>query len=382
MRILAWSEGYWPRIGGVEVLGSRLFEALADRGHEVSVITVRHDGLPDDSMRDGVRIHRIPADEVLSDRSLTRLAELRQRLRTIREQADPEALHIFHHGPSLFLHLSTAGTHRLPTLMTLHSSIARLDLGKRSVLGNAVRRADRICLVSRAQLRDLRFRAPELASRCAVVPNAVPAPARVVEPLPWDPPRVLFLGRLAPEKGPDLAIHAFARIAHRFPEVELLLAGEGDERPALERTVRSLGFGARVRFLGWVGPAAVGRVLDSASVVLLPSRTEGMPLASLEASGRGRPVVATRVGGLAEVVAHERTGLLVAPEDVAALGEALGDLLSDCEGARRMGERARQRAAEHFSWGRCVDSYEAHYRDLVQRSGDETAGRVRAAQSS
>ena len=112
----------------------------------------------------------------------------------------------------------------------------------------------------------------------------------------------------------------------------------------------------------------VPALINTATMVVMPSRREGLPLVALEAALMARPIVATRVGGLPEVVVHQQTGLLVEPENSDALAEAITFLLDHHETATQLGQAARQRAQEVFGWERCVDAYDALYRKLIKKS--------------
>ena len=106
------------------------------------------------------------------------------------------------------------------------------------------------------------------------------------------------------EKGADIALEAFAHAVKRVPALELLVAGDGGERGALERRAAELGLCENVRFLGWVDPEGVSALLNRATLVLVPSRQEAFGQAALEAATAGRPVVASAVGGLPEIIRH------------------------------------------------------------------------------
>jgi glycogen synthase len=176
---------------------------------------------------------------------------------------------------------------------------------------------------------------------------------------------VLCLGRLVPDKGFDLALAAFAAIADRFPQLRLIIAGDGPARLSLEKQAAALGIAGWVDFLGWVPPEKVAELINLATIVVMPSHREGLPTVALEAALMARPVVGTRVGGFPEVVLHQKTGWLVPPGDENALAEALLLLLNEPRSAVEMGEAARIRAQEIFSFERYIDAYENLYCRLV-----------------
>jgi glycosyltransferase involved in cell wall biosynthesis len=177
------------------------------------------------------------------------------------------------------------------------------------------------------------------------------------------PPRLLCVGRLIPMKGHIVLFRAFAAAAEQLPELVLLVAGRGPLEPALRAFSKELGLEERIRFLGHVLP--VQRAFEQASVVVAPSVGEGFGMAALEAMERGRPVIATAVGGLVDLVRDGETGLVVPPADVDALAAAIVALASDPARARRLGENGRRRALAWFRDARSVDRLELIYRSLL-----------------
>src|SRR5262249_14001014 len=157
-------------------------------------------------------------------------------------------------------------------------------------------------------------------------------------------PCVLVAANLVRRKGVDVLLAAIAEIAARS-RCALWIAGEGPERAALSAEATRLGVADRVTFLG--RRSDVPDLLEACDVFALPSRQEGLGVAALEAMARGRPVVASAVGGLAEIVAPEETGYLVAPGDAPALGAAIERVLADRGLARRLGAAGAKRVAEH-----------------------------------
>jgi glycogen(starch) synthase len=142
----------------------------------------------------------------------------------------------------------------------------------------------------------------------------------------------------------------------------LVLAGEGPARPELERLATALGVAPAVEFVGGVAPEDVPALINTASLVVVPSRwDEPFGLVAVEAALMQRPVVATRVGGLVEAVEHGITGLVVDKEDPDALANAIVALLEDPATADRMAAAARKRARQRFAWDRCVDAYDRLY---------------------
>jgi glycosyltransferase involved in cell wall biosynthesis len=200
------------------------------------------------------------------------------------------------------------------------------------------------------------------ASQYRVIHNGIDLERFAAEPSPVGG-RVLFLGRLAPQKRPDLAIHAFAEVRRRRPQTRLEVAADGPLRARAEALVETLGLGDAVSFLGQRDD--VPTLLARAQCTLLTSDYEGLPLAVLESMAAGVPVVATRVGGIPELVVDGVNGLLVPPGDPQAAAEAVGRLLDDPPLARRLGEAGRTLVRERHLRERMIAETTALYDALA-----------------
>jgi sugar transferase (PEP-CTERM/EpsH1 system associated) len=174
------------------------------------------------------------------------------------------------------------------------------------------------------------------------------------------------VGRLVPPKGHTYLLDAATRLRDRAPKLRIAIVGDGPLRPALEAQTRSLGLSDTVIFTGI--RREVPEILALLDLFVLPSLWEGLPIALLEAMAAGRPVVATRVGGVPEVVVDGTTGRLVATSDPDALANAILTLLQDPDLRRRMGAAGQARVRKHFSVERMVKDMDQLYcRLLAQR---------------
>ena len=362
MRVLFWSLTFWPNIGGIEVLAAKLVPALRDRGHQFLIVAPKsHSDLPDEAQYQGIPIRRFSFQNTVSPTGIDHLVEIRQRVAKLKRDFAPDLVHINGVGPTDFFHLTTTNAYWAPSLVTLHGEWqSQVD----AIVGRTLREADWVAGCSAAVLERGRRLAPEITDRSSIVYNGLEAPSLSPEPLPFDAPRILCLGRLASEKGMDLALAAFTSIVDRYPHARLTIAGNGPLRSELQHQAGACGIEHAVDFIGWVAPDKVPSLINSSTVVLMPSRQDSLPLVALEAALMARPMVATRVGGLPEVVVHEKTGLLVESESSQALAHAVVSLLANRDIARRMGESARARAQTIFGWEHHVNAYDALYREL------------------
>ena len=185
------------------------------------------------------------------------------------------------------------------------------------------------------------------------------APSGPVEPYAGADPRLLCIGRLIPIKGHLVLLRALSLARRRVPGITLDIAGRGPLEQALKAYAAELGLTDAVRFLGFVSP--VQRALERSAIVVVPSLGEGFGMVALEAMERARPVIASAVGGLPEIVAGGETGLVVPPTDADALAEAIVTLAGDLPQAAAMGAAGRERALTEFTPERCAARIEALY---------------------
>lgn len=172
----------------------------------------------------------------------------------------------------------------------------------------------------------------------------------------WAPPLVVCVARMSPVKNLELLLRACAVLVQRRVRFQCVIVGDGRCRPALETLRRSLGLASTVQFAGALAQDGVVEHWQRASVGVLTSHSEGMPVCLMEAAACGVPVVATNVGGVWELIQDGCTGLVVPPNDVSAVAVSLEFLLNNPRRATRMGQAARLRAEKRFSVGRQVDS--------------------------
>jgi glycosyltransferase involved in cell wall biosynthesis len=265
-------------------------------------------------------------------------------------------------------------------LSTVHNSLFDYDVpGWRRTLYVLAERltsglADRILAVSGAIARDLVERYGVDAARTVIVRNGIDAwafrpargPAAVRTELGIaDGRRVIVMaGRMTPQKGWDVLLEAAARLAAVRADLAWVLVGDGPLRPALTRRAAELAIAAH--FTG--ARADMADLFGCADVVVLASRSEGLPFTLLEAMALGKPVVATRVGGVPEVVEDGRSGRLVAREDPAALASAVAAVVDSPE-AVAMGARGRARVEACFTLDAMVRAVEGVYGAVLQEHG-------------
>lgn len=243
------------------------------------------------------------------------------------------------------------------------SAVSGLELGLHTLLGAY----GAVCLFACPSrfLQEKMRSARVYPDRLRWVPNFVDV--RAVRPKEEPGGGVLYAGRLSHEKGVDVLIEAAAA----RPALRIEIAGDGPERGALERLALARGVSDRVRFHGHVDPASLAEIRRRSAVVAVPSRWyENMPLVVLEAFAAGLPVVATGLGGLPELIEPGKDGACVPPNDAAALGAALEEMVAAPTRAFAMGKAAREKAERMFAPDLHLERLDALYAeaaDLARR---------------
>lgn len=191
----------------------------------------------------------------------------------------------------------------------------------------------------------------------------LPPPSPIIETK-----KILFVGRLSEEKGAPVLIEAANILKNNHPDMRLDIVGCGNQMAVLKKKISELKLGGTVRLLEHKSPREITELYRQSSLVVVPSLSpDNLPTVCIEAMSIGRPVVASRMGGLPELVDHEQTGLLVAPNDAGALASSIDRLLSDPELLRRMGEAGRKKAEKEFDDKSYIQKTLEEYEDLISK---------------
>ncbi|WNK01368.1 glycosyltransferase family 4 protein [Thalassospiraceae bacterium LMO-JJ14] len=337
------------RAGGAERVMAGLCNALASAGDEVTLITLAPEAeMPFFPLAPEVRL--MPLDRLNKDTGLSRLCSLAGRLFDLRKAvrtAEPDVVLSFLDTMNItavlvtrFLGVPVVVSERIDPGAYLH----RIGRFKSALRRLTYPWADRLVVQTARAGNFFTWMAP---SRLTVLPNPVPQPELTAAP---DRPdtnghfRIVAVGRLDDQKGFDLLIEAFALIAGDYPDWDLRIIGEGDERAALQQRIGSAGLSDRVGLPGVTKD--IGAEYGGANLMVLSSRYEGFPNVLAEAMAAGLPAVAFRgVSGVDELIVHGECGWLADEMNAPGLAAAMARLTDSPDLRRRLGAAAMQRVA-------------------------------------
>ncbi|TAK34798.1 MAG: glycosyltransferase family 1 protein [Chloroflexota bacterium] len=389
MRILLMPSSFPPVLGGLQTVVHTLAKHLPASGHDVLVVTNRYPrSLPGQEIIDGVRVYRwhflSPHLEDLIRRrpdlfmaSLYFCPSVFLRLYQLMRTYRPEVINI--HFPDaqvpFVLWLKRCFEFRLVVSLHGHDIERWFETGRstsalpphdatglrpgRNSLRSLLRQADAVTACSRNLLEQAIRLESSVGEKGHVVHNGIDLD-RFKDSTYFQHPRpyILSLGRLCRQKGFDMLLDAFARVAPNHPGIDLLIAGDGEEREALQAQARRLGLAGRVSFFGRATPDEVVQLLNACLFVAVPSRLESFGIVALEALAAGKVVLATLVGGLPEFLTGS-SNLLVEPK-VNSLADGLRRLLERRTELELTGRRNRERATS-LTWARAVEKYLTAY---------------------
>lgn len=400
-RVLMLSWEYPPVIvGGLGRHVHALATSLVAAGHEVTVVTRHAPGAPVEEYSEGVRIVRAPEDParftldtpsllawtMAFNHTLTRAA-----LRAA-TTSDFDVIHahdwlVTHTAVTLKEHLD------LPLVATIHATEAGrhqgwlpedLNRSIHSVEWWLAREAHRVLVCSGYMKWEVTRLLDLTGGRVEVIPNGVDGPAwkatrRAVAAARsrhgGTGPLIGYAGRLVYEKGVQHLVAAVPRLRHRYPELRVVIAGDGPYRQELQDQARRLRVSGAVSFAGFVG-AELPAMLAATDATVVPSLYEPFGMVALEAAAAGAPLAVARTGGLTEIVQSGITGVTFPSHESDGLAAAVGELLDDTVFARQVAKSARRMVAERFAWTSIAERTAAAYATAIR---DAPALTVQAA---
>ncbi len=366
---LTWE--YPPRVvGGIARHCEGLAKALVNQKHDVHLFTLDFPGAPDYEEMDGIKVYRA-STELGHPNFLTWVLMfnhfLSKRMADITKTVDFDVMHV-HDWLAAFSGISFKHYMKKPIILTMHST----EVGRAQGLHSpdsfsingiewwATYEADRVIVCSHSMKNEIcdHFNLPR--EKVDIIPNAIDASkyeipvdrgaVRQRYGVKWGEKLILCVGRLVPQKGVEYFIRAIPHIAKKYPEAKFIIVGEGWSRDILEEEAKASSYANKITFTGFASDKQVIELMTSADVLVVPSIYEPFGIVALEGMATGVPVVASQVGGLAEVIDHDKTGVFVYPRSPESLAWGIDKVLSDPDHAKQLTKNAKEKLHKAYSW--------------------------------
>ncbi|MDD5194879.1 MAG: glycosyltransferase family 4 protein [Candidatus Omnitrophica bacterium] len=381
MRILLFPSSYRPVIGGVQSVVHLLARNLSSNGHKVQVVTNRYPRyLPSKETIDEVPVRRwlfLKPDfgdiargrPDLFSASLLFYPYTLFKLSSLVENFKPDVVNIHFPDVQTAFALALRNKHKFRLVVSLHgddierwfsiSTRAKVEVSEQKLkaLKKILQGADAITACSKNLLKRALDLEPLIKAKSVVIYNGIDRTMfENFQPFHHPKPYLLSYGRFIYKKGFDILINAFKYVLEKFPNVDLVLAGDGEEKKSLEEQMRGLGLEGRIFFYGRSSPGEIAQLLKGCQFLVVPSRVESFGLIILEAFACGKTVIATRCGGPEEIIENEVSGILVEKENPRILADNIISLLADGQLRAKL-EIASAEAIKIFDISGMTDRY-------------------------
>lgn len=388
MKIVIASDAYFPMTNGVAVFAHNLAEGLAKRGHEVLAIYPSFDGRKHKkkdrktkvtnvclkSMRFPFypdQIEKIPEEKrVLYKNGLHVAINPYIQMKKVLESFQPDVIHLQTPGPVGIAARTYANKHNIPLVSTGHSypdnftgqfKILKpvkkpVDAVVKSYMNSFLKHSEYATMPTEMAIEDLvpknrkRFKVPvEALSNGVDLSQFTPGEPtlKVLKKYKIDPsrPRVIYVGRVDPEKSIEIVVDAFFKSLEKVPNAEMLVVGDGTDKGRLEKKVK--GQENNIRFLGKIMPPELQEVYRTGSVFATASETETQGIVLIEAAATGLPLIAVDAGAIREICQNKKNGFLCQPKDVEKIAEAMVKLLTDKKLREKYSENSLEISKKH-----------------------------------
>ncbi len=375
MKILMTMPSFLPHRGGSEIMAYELAKRLVELGHEVVVHTIQKKGTQKYEKIDCIEIYRFKDIRLFPKLSKITLGKI-------------PAIFSFSAIPSLFKLVKKIRPHIIHSHFIADTGLAAIIVGNllkipviTSLLGKDIfdpidpvstkwhdtlvrvmENSSRVIACSKDQ--KLRAQAMGVSSNIKIIPHGVnihrftpKIKEDLKKELDIEGPLVLSVQRLHPRKGLKYLIDAIPTVLDKIPSVKFVIVGKGPEKAKIERQIKMQKIENNVKLVGFVPDDELAQYYASCNLFVLHSLYEAFGIVLLEAMASGKPVVATSVGGIPEVVADKKSGLLVSSKSPKALADAITQILLDPEMAQKMGDYGRTLAESRFDWEKIVNEY-------------------------
>lgn len=373
MRILMLTWEFPPQIvGGLGRAVADLSQSLAKAGHDVHVLTGENSHIPREETYRGVTVHRVsvPHPEPLNFLDSVLYLNFQLIEKAIQLHLSGWQWDVVHAHDWLVAHSAKVLKHSFekPMVATIHATESGRNDGIHNDLQNHINQVEwwltyeayQVIVCSDHMKDELKrlFQVPE--DKISILPNGVrlenfrETHKDLVnfrrQYVTDDEKLIFYIGRLVREKGLDTLLESVPQVLEKYPRSRFVIAGKGPEKERLEHKARELGVDERVSFIGFIDDPTRNSLYRVADAAVFPSYYEPFGIVALEAMAAQTPLIATDIGGFAEIVRHEENGLLTLPGNSQSLASAILRLLFDPQLARRLKQQAFQQVKERYDW--------------------------------
>lgn len=372
MRILQWAFPYLPTKGGREIFIQRITKDFYQRGHQLFLISnERTLDSPLFETDDGpFPFQRINAHLLKNSNEPELFNTVRNQTVGWLEKWQPEVIHfhnVYDTGAILLMEVIKKLTYRPKVVLTYHGLAGREILHTEMKFRFMGPYIDRVVLTSQINFDYFKMYTPFEDEKLRLIYNGVPT-LLVNDRIENSDQYFLYAGRLAFDKGVGVLLSAWKLISRRHPHLRLKIAGEGRMRGILQDFANEIAIDESIDFLGWIPSNELAELIKGSLAVVVPSTlSEPFGLIAAEAQALGVPVIASRVGGLGEIVEDDETGFLLPPGDFGSMTQAMNYLIDNPDVRARFGDAAAIRMRRYFSLDTSHKEYEDLYHEIIDQ---------------
>lgn len=379
MKVVIITNVYLPQIGGVEFVVYHLSRTLKTGNCEVSIITSHSQpNLPPLEITDGIKVYRtylgIFGNSVRSSVYfiLSFLPSIIKLIKIIKIEK-PDIIN-FHFSDSAALYvLLLKRIFSLPVVVSVHGNDIQ-KFPKESFIYRRpttvlLKKADFVTACSKSLLEDAIQLEPSIKDKSISIGNGIDLSEFDLKDIyKAEKPYILSFGRLEHKKGFDVLINSFKIVSKKFPDYDLIIAGDGVKRSELQNLINNLGLDKKVKLMGMLPRKEILKLLNGCEIFVCPSRIEPFGIVNLEAMAAGKPVIASKVDGVPEVIEDGVNGILVEPENVNQLVDAISNLLINEDLRNKLSVNGKKIVEEKYSWEVVGERYFDLFKDIANRN--------------
>ncbi|MEW6095644.1 MAG: glycosyltransferase family 4 protein [bacterium] len=377
MNIGLISGRYFPHVGGVQAVVDNLTKGLTKRGHNVFIITSKSPwSLKSYEVINGIKVYRVflgffggSLKAALSFPFLS-FYSLIKIIKIIRvNQTDIVNLH-FVDGSGFYV-LLLKRILKIKIVVTVHGNDVQI-FPKRSrirklLLRNVLKEADFVTGCSNSLLKDAKELVPEIEWKTIAIHNGINLNEFKSREIYNNPtPYIFAMARFEYKKGFDILIKAFKFVVEKFHNIELIIAGDGPEKPTIQRMIKEFNLEKSVKLIGKANRDEVVKLFNGCEFFVLPSRIEPFGIVNLEAMAAGKAIVATKVDGVPEIITNGYNGMLVEPNSPEEIAKGIIYLIENPQIRDKMGMNGKNLVEGEYQWDKAINKYLEVYEKVMR----------------